>query len=486
MFTQKDFEENYIRIGEEGVVQEVIHSIAYINGLPGARPHELVIFQEGGFGQVLGLKKDIVEAIIFSDNELRCGDKATRTGTGFEILVGQGLLGHSVNSLGLPLDRTKKISGELEKRSIELKPADIQFRHRIRNPLQTGVVIVDMMLPLGRGQRELIIGDRKTGKTDFLLKTLLTQAKNETVCIYAAIGKKRQDIKKVEDYLRKNKVIHNCIIVASSPQDPSGVIHLTPYSAMTIAEFFRDQGRDVLVVLDDLSTHAKFYREISLLGKRFPGRNSYPGDMFFTHARLLERAGCFAVANGKTASITCLPVVETTQGDLSGYIQTNIMSMTDGHIYFDSDLFSKGRRPAINPFLSVTRVGHQTQSSLGRDVNRELTAFLTLYDKMQTFIHFGAELNDNIKKILSTGEKILFFFNQAVSETISSNIQIYLFGLLWLGIWEDYSVDEIEKAIKKIADKYESKKDFKQGVDKLIERNKTFNDFLNDLEKSRH
>ncbi|MCL4353974.1 hypothetical protein M1349_00695 [Patescibacteria group bacterium] len=485
MFTKADFKKNLEKTGEIGFVSEVVHSIAHINGLPGAKPQELIIFEDGGFGQISNLGSDEVEATIFTENELNSGVRATRTNKTLEISVGEALLGHTLSPLGIPLDDSDFKGKKLEKRPIEFAPLDISSRHRIRETLNTGVVIIDMMLPVGKGQRELVIGDRKTGKTDFLLRTVLTQAKSGTVCVYAAIGKKRQDIRKVEEFFRKNNVMQNVIIVGSSPQDPTGVIHLTPYSAMTIAEYFRDKGRDSLVILDDLSTHAKFYREIALLGKRFPGRNSYPGDMFFTHARLLERAGCFALPDGKTATITCLPVVETTQGDLSGYIQTNIMSMTDGHIYFDSDLFAKGRRPAINPFLSVTRVGHQTHSSLARDINRELTSFLTLYEKMQTFIHFGAELNDNIKKILATGDKVLFFFNQAANDIIPPSMQSYLFGLLWLGSWEDKSLEDVEKEMKKLIDQYEKSSGFKQKIDELVSKHSTFNDFLNSLRKEK-
>ncbi|MCL5970228.1 MAG: F0F1 ATP synthase subunit alpha, partial [Patescibacteria group bacterium] len=255
----------------------------------------------------------------------------------------------------------------------------------------------------------------------------------------------------------------NIIIVASSPEDPSSIIHLTPYTAMTIAEYFRDLGRDTLIVLDDLSTHAKFYREISLIAKRFPGRNSYPGDIFHTHSKLLERAGNFVHEKGEV-SITCLPVVETTQGDLSGYIQTNIMSMTDGHIFFDSDLFSKGRRPAINPFLSVTRVGHQAQSQLRREINRELISFLTLFEKVQNYVHFGAELSESIKTTLSTGEQIMNLFDQPLYRTNPPNFQVFLFCTLWTGFWSQKSLSEMRQDIEKLTTAFDASKELQKEI----------------------
>ena len=267
------------------------------------------------------------------------------------------------------------------------------------------------------------------------------------------------------------------IIVASSLEDPAGIIFLAPYAAMTIAEYFRDLGVNVLIVLDDLFTHAKFYREISLLGKKFPGRNSYPGDIFYTHARLLERAGNF-IHDKTEASITCLAVAETQSGDLSGYIQTNLMSMTDGHIYFDNDLFAQGRRPAINPFLSVTRVGRQTQTDVQRQINRELISFLTLFDKMQSFSHFGAEATASVKHTLATGEKIYSFFDQTELSLLPSTLQIYLFCLIWSGLWETATNEAMIVDITKIVAAYRSDQTVKKRVDTMVEGATSFNGFL--------
>ena len=329
------------------------------------------------------------------------------------------------------------------------------------------------MVPLGKGQRELIIGDRETGKTDFLLQTMLSQARQGSVCIYAAIGKKKIDIKKVEEYLTNNNIMKDTVLMITSSVEPLGVIYLTPYSAMTLAEHFRDSGRNVLLVLDNLTTHAKFYREIALLSKKFPGRGSYPGDIFYTHSRLLERAG-----NYKTASITCLPVAETVEGDISGFIQTNLMSITDGHVFFDKDLFAEGRRPAINYFLSVTRVGRQTQTKLRWGLNRELNSLLTLYEKAQRFSHFGAEVSEGIKTTLETGDKIIKFFDQPIGKIMQLNVQIVLFSLIWLGVIKEQNEAKIKFIAEKAIQTYEVDPGFKTTVDKLVENSNDFNDLL--------
>jgi F-type H+-transporting ATPase subunit alpha len=369
--------------------------------------------------------------------------------------------------------------------TVNTTPSGITTRKTINKHFVTGVPIVDLLLPLGYGQKQLIIGDRKTGKTDFLLQSVLTQAKLGNICIYAAIGKRKLDIKRLKDVFIKYGIMDRIIIVASGSQDPTGLIYLTPYSAMTISEYFRDQGFDVLLVLDDLSTHAKFYRELALLGKKFPGRNSYPGDIFYTHASLLERAGNFLTPNGEK-SITCLPVAETMQGDLSGYIQTNLMSMTDGHLYFDTDLFGKGRRPSINPFLSVTRVGRQTQSNVKREINREILSFLTLFEKMQSFTHFGAELNQTTKVTIAVGEQIIKFFQQQPSTTIPVNAQILLFCLLWLNVVQQFSFFDKEEDSEKIKRLYETKEDFRNYADTMINSADSFNNLLGTIKQKKN
>src|SRR3989344_6195922 len=375
------------KTGEVGYVRMIVNEIVYADGLPSARPGELIIFENGERGKVLSLSPDSVEILAFSKKPIKVGGKIARTGSPIAIPVGTELLGKIIDSFGSSFDNTSLIQKTRDYRSIEVTPLGIMSRRKIIRQLETGVGIVDIMLPIGHGQRQLVIGDRKTGKTNFLLQTIVSAARAGNICIYTAIGKKKIDIKKVEEYFIENKVNDKVIIIASTSQDPAGNIFITPYSAMTIAEYFRDRGQNTLLILDDLSTHAKFYREISLLANKFPGRNSYPGDIFSLKSKLLERSGNFLVNNSE-AAITCMPVVESSQGDFSGYIQTNIMSMTDGHIYFDNNLFTEGRRPAVNPFLSVTRVGRQTQTELERTISRELISFLTLREKIENFAHF--------------------------------------------------------------------------------------------------
>lgn len=473
---------DYLKETEEiGFVEEVIEYIVYSSGLPSAVPHEMVVFETGEMGQVISLSKDLVEILVFSRTQVKVGTKVTRTKEFLEIPVGEELLGETIDPLGNIIDSIKPIQKPSNHLPIDRTPAGITARKRITKSLETGIILVDLIIPLGKGQRELVIGDRKSGKTNFIAHTILNQAKLGTTCIYAAVGKKKIDIKKMEEFFIKNKVMDKVIIVASSPQDPSTIIYLTPYTAMSIAEFFRDKGKDTLIILDDLSTHAKFYREISLLGKRFPGRNSYPGDIFHVHSKLLERAGNFITGKDEDASITCMPVVETVQGDLTGYIQTNIMSMTDGHIFFDSDLFSKGRRPAINPFLSVTRVGHQTQNQLKREINRELISFLTLYEKIQNYVHFGAELSDSVKATLATGDRILHLFDQPLYKTNASQVQLFLFCSLWVGTWNNKTPEEMKKDIEKITDAYISNQGIREQINKFIESQDSFNKLLGEI-----
>lgn len=478
----KDFQTLLKTIGEIGYVEEAVLALAYVNGIPGCRPSEIIVFETGEFGQVMSLDKNRVEVLLFSSSSVRVGTRAARTNEFVRIPVGQELLGQVIDPLGFPLDRNKKLAHPATAYPVEIIPPGIKARKRISRPCETGVTLVDLTIPLGKGQRELVIGDRKTGKTSFLLQSMLTQSQQGSICIYAGIGKKRVDLKKVEEFFLQKKIIQNCIIVGASSQDAAGLIYLAPYTAMTIAEYFRDQGRDVLVVLDDLLTHAKFYREISLLGKKFPGRNSYPGDIFYIHARLLERAGNFQTQKGE-ASITCLPVIETAQGDIAGYMQTNIISITDGHIFFDNDLFLNGRRPAVNPFLSVTRVGRQTQTVTHREINRELLSFLTLYEKLQRYIHFGAELSETIKYTLSTGERILAFFGQTSHDILPVHLQIFLFNLLWIGVWQFKGVDIMLTDMKRIIEVYNRDELFRKKVHEMIDQSRSFNGLLGDLRK---
>ncbi|MBI2637570.1 MAG: hypothetical protein HYW88_01595, partial [Candidatus Sungbacteria bacterium] len=443
-------------------------SLVYVAGLPGAGLHEVVVFESGELGQVTALAPSAVEIMSFSRASVRVGTRVARTGRLLEIPVGEGLLGAIVDSLGHSVNALKPLRNVHEMRPIEVVPSGIQSRSRIKKTLETGVSMVDLMLPLGKGQRELVIGDQKTGKSRFLLRALLSQVKEGSVGVYAIIGKDQIVIKQIEQTLNEMGILDRVVLVVSNGDDASGMIYGTPYTAMTIAEYFRDMGRDVIIVLDDLTVHAKTYREISLLGKRFPGRNSYPGDIFYTHSRLLERAGNFLTARGEVA-ITCIPVVETIQGDMTGYIQTNVMSMTDGHIFFDHNLFNEGRRPAIDPFLSVTRVGRQTQSHLKREIGQMLTTFLRDVEKLHNLASFGAELGEHIKKALAKEERIRQFFDQTAYDRVPGPLQALLFGLVWSEVWRSASKLEIRGEMQKIIFQYEAKSDYRNRVEAYVQ-----------------
>lgn len=418
-------------VGEIGEVSKVKHPLVTVEGLPHARLAELVVFSSGQLGQIFSISYQTSEVIILSQLPVKVGDTLVRTNTFPSVPVGKALLGRIINPLGFDIATEEQILG-VENRTIEMRPSGIGKRARIKKFFATGVTIIDMMVPLGKGQKELIIGDRKTGKSSFVLTAIKRQLKENTVIIYGAIGKKNSEIKALEEKIANDVGKDTCIIIATNSTDSPGLIYFTPFAAMTIAEYFRDLGRDVFLILDDLSTHAKFYREIALIAKNFPGRDSYPGDIFYTHARLLERSGNF-LHNGKTeVSITCMPIAETVEGDLTGFISTNLMGITDGHIFFDSELFYKGRRPGINAQLSVSRVGKQTQSKLARSITREITSFLALYEKVQNLSHFGSELNDTVKNILSMGERLYLFFDQSEARAIPEEVQFVLFTLIWL------------------------------------------------------
>lgn len=459
---------------ENGEISKVNHPIVTVEGLDSAKLGELLVFENGEVGEVFSINNKDHDVLVFSYHPLRVGEKVVRTKKTLSIEAGKSLLGKVIDPLGKALYGQIKAGSLTDEVEIDVLPLGIEEREKITQPLHTGVTLIDLMVPIGCGQRELIIGDRKTGKSSFLLSTIKTQVNQGVIAIYAVIAKKKTDIKKIEEFFKKEKILSKIIIVATSAHDSPSLIYLTPYSAMALAEYFRKKGQNVLLVLDDLSTHAKFYREISLLAKRFPGRDSYPGDIFYIHARLLERAGNFKT--GKSSNwITCLPVVETVEGDLTGYIATNLMGMTDGHIFFDSNAYYRGRRPAVNIALSVTRVGRQTQSKIKRDINREVGAFLALYEKMQNLSHFGAELTDTVRNTLTMGEKVYSFFDQPYTIGVPEEVQLVLFSLLWLKYLQEE--DSIEKSRVNLIEFYLKN----QPMFEKIVKAGSFNDLLSNI-----
>lgn len=442
------FKNNLETFGEYGVVEAVYHPVVVVSGLPNVFPKEIVVFENDVRGQVLTLSRDMAEILLFSHYPVRVGQKLTRTGKPMKIPLGNYMVGQILDPLGRPLlpieveastlttevdvdyAETLIASEAEEEREVDISPPSMIERVEIRRSFLTGVSIVDSLLPLGKGQREIIVGDRKTGKTSFLLSAMKGHALAGGMVVYAAVGKKSIELESLRNYLVSERLLKNVVMIATTSHDAASLIYLSPFTAMTIAEYFKDKGMDVLVVMDDLSTHAKFYREIALLAHRFPGRDSYPGDIFFTHARLLERAGNFVHPTAGEASITCMPVAETTENDLTDYIVSNLIGITDGHILFDTSEFIKGRRPAINPSLSVTRVGKQTQSTLHQEVNTTLMALLVQYERSQTYSHFGAELSKDVQKLLVKGQLLYSFFNQLPSVVIPLSVQILIVGLI--------------------------------------------------------
>jgi len=471
------------KTGEIGVVEEVRSSVISIAGLPRAKLGEKIVLENGQTGQVLALEETQVEALLFGDQPVRVGDRVARTGEVVKIPVGKELLGQVINPLGEPLLPNGPFRKPEIFRPVEKPPLGIKERVGVNEFLPTGVAIVDLLVPLGKGQRELVIGDRKTGKTTFLLQTLVSAIRQGMIGIYALVGKKEVEVKKIVDFLKEQKIFSRTVILSASSSDRAGLVWLAPYSAVSLGEYFRDLGKDVLIILDDLSLHAKYCRELSLQTKRFPGRDSYPVDIFFSHARLVERGGNFRLKDGGgRASITILPVAETIASDLSGYIQTNLMSMTDGHIFFDPDLFAAGKRPAINTFLSVTRVGRQTQTPLLRSLSRNLISFLAEVEKKQSLVHFGAEITPEIEEILLKGELIETFFQQKSRMIIPINIQIYFLSLIWLGRLGGLKSEEVEKKLEEIVKKYQKDKEHKMKIDKIIEKSESWEELLKNVD----
>ena len=451
-----DFKSYLEKTGEIGQIVGLSHSIVYISGLPGLKPGEMVITENGEKGIVHGLNKKIAEVLMFEPEKLKVGERVVRTNKPFQIPVSQGFLGRIIDPLCQPIDGLGPVFGEKKYLSIQREAPGITQRVRVNKPLETGVMVVDLLVPVGYGQRELVIGDAKTGKTTFLLQAMVSQAKEGIICIYVGIGKETSAVKIVEDYLKEMNVFDKTVMVIATSENPSTINYLSPFSGMTIAEYFRDRGEKVLIIFDDLTSHAKFYREISLLIKRVPGRSSYPGDIFHIQAAVVERAGNIKTPDNKEVSITALPVAETLENDISGYIQTNLMAMTDGHIFFDINVFREGKRPAINAFLSVSRVGNQTKTPIDKALAGWIKRKLVEYQRVMGLSQFGVELSLETQKLLDLGKKLEILFNQGPKTIIPRSLQLFLFGLIFFGFWEDkpqnvmkVEIDEILKNYKK-------------------------------------
>ena len=463
-----DFDSYLSSTEEIGFVRQIVGSMIYAEGLPTAHPGEVVLFEFGGMGYVLGLTPVSVEILLLSAEDVLVGTRIARTGSTLRIKTGKEYLGTILTSDILRNEVFIFNEDAKNHRPVDGVSTIFTDRKNITQPLETGVTVVDLLVPLGIGQRELIIGDRKTGKSNFLLQTIRTQVAKNCICIYATIAKPQLEIDRIIRFFKENNLMHRSVIVASNADHRAGLIYLTPYVAMTMAEHFRDKGENVILILDDLTTHARYYREIMLSAKRFPGRNSYPGDIFHIHARLLERAGNF-----QKGSLTCLPVGQSILGDLSGYVQTNLMSITDGHIFFDNDFFDQGRRPAINPFLSVTRVGEQTQTPLVQEIGRLTRSFLTQYDKVKQFKHFQSELNEKIRILFDMGDRTLAFLDQSAGAIVPLNCNLILYGALWSDFWKNTPIKDMKYQMNQLTKAYLEEEEFRQQADVLISQSNT-------------
>ena len=448
----KNFADYLKETGEYGVVQSIETPLFYVSGLPGVRPQEVVITENGSRGIVQVLMPDLVEVLMLEARNLSHQEKVARVSEPASIEVSEQLLGRVIDPLGNPLDGRGPVGGKKTLSPIDKKAPGILERSRVIDPLETGVTIVDMMVQIGKGQKELVAGDQKTGKTAFLLQAMARSAQLGIVCIYVCIGKKKSDLKHVETQLEKSDALKNTAIVAATSSDPVSYVYFAPFAGFTIAEFFRDRGQDVLIILDDMTTHAKYYREIALVAKKTPGRGSYQGDVFHHQARLLERTGNIKLKGGKTASITALPVAETQEGDITGYIQTNLMAMTDGHIFFDVEEFKRGRKPAISHSLSVTRVGNQTQSLLEKELRRMIVLRLNNYYRFRETSSFGVEVPTHYSTEINFGLKIEALLTQKSDQIVSKPLQHLLLGLLLSNFWDAKELDQVVQDKERIID----------------------------------
>ena len=407
-----------------GTVITVGDGVALVYGLDKAMLGELVEFPNSIYGMVMNLEEENVGCVLLgNDTEIKEGDVVRRTKRVVEVPTGDALLGRVVNALGQPLDGLGEVKTKTH-RPVERIAPGVIYRKSVDTPLQTGIKAIDAMIPIGRGQRELIIGDRQTGKTAIAIDTIINQKDQNVNCIYVAIGQKNSTVAQIVDKLKSFDALKYTAIVSASASEPAPLLYVAPYSGCALAEYFMHQGKDVLIVYDDLSKHAVSYRTLSLLLKRSPGREAYPGDVFYLHSRLLERACKLNKENGG-GSITALPIVETQSGDISSYIPTNVISITDGQIFLVSELFNAGQRPAIDAGLSVSRVGGAAQTKAMKKVASSLKIDLASFNEMKSFSQFGSDLDVSTQKILKHGEVLLQVLRQGQYEPKNMTQEIY-------------------------------------------------------------
>ena len=483
----KDQIKNYkakIEMTETGSVVLVGDGIARVYGLKNCMANELLEFDDGSFGMAQNLENETVSvALLSNENSIREGSTVKRTGNVLSVPVGDAMLGRVVDALGQPIDGKGPIEYTAT-RPVESEAPGIIERKSVSVPLQTGIKAIDSMIPIGRGQRELIIGDRQTGKTEIAIDTIINQKGQNVICIYVAIGQKNTSVVQIANELARCGAMEYTTIVSASASESAPLQYIAPYSGCAMAEYFREQGKDVLIVYDDLSKHAVAYRALSLLIRRPPGREAYPGDVFYLHSRLLERAACVAPEYGG-GSITALPLIETQAGDVSAYIPTNVISITDGQIFLETELFHSGVMPAINPGISVSRVGGSAQLKPMKKVSGELKLLYSQYLELKAFAQFGSDLDADTKSRLALGERIVEVLKQGrnspvrvgcqvaivyavihgfLSNVAVKNVSVWekalyelleakyvdLLARLEAGFWEQSDIDELEVAINEL------------------------------------
>ena len=442
--SQIKYYENAIQQNETGTILMVGDGIARASGLVNCMAGELLEFEDGNFGMAQNLEENSVSIVIFgSDENIGEGQTVKRTGKVVSVPVGEAMIGRVVNALGQPIDGAGPIDTK-EFRPVETKAPGICERRSVYQPLQTGIKAIDSMIPIGRGQRELIIGDRQTGKTTIATDTIINQKGKDVLCIYVAIGQKRSTVASLVENLTRNGAMDYTIVVAATASESSPMQYIAPYAGCAMGEYFMNQGKDVLIIYDDLSKHAVAYRALSLLIRRPPGREAYPGDVFYLHSRLLERAAKLDDEHGG-GSLTALPIIETQAGDVSAYIPTNVISITDGQIFLETELFHSGIMPAVNPGISVSRVGGDAQIKAMKKVAGTLKLIYSQYRELQSFAQFGSDLDADTKARLEQGARIVEVLKQSQNAPVPVEKQVAILYAVTKGILEKVNVEDVSE-----------------------------------------
>ena len=440
--SQIKYYENAIQQNETGTILMVGDGIARASGLVNCMAGELLEFEDGNFGMAQNLEENSVSIVIFgSDENIGEGQTVKRTGKVVSVPVGEAMIGRVVNALGQPIDGAGPVDTK-EFRPVETKAPGICERRSVYQPLQTGIKAIDSMIPIGRGQRELIIGDRQTGKTTIATDTIINQKGKDVICIYVAIGQKRSTVASLVENLTRNGAMDYTIVVAATSSESSPMQYIAPYSGCAMGEYFMNKGKDVLIIYDDLSKHAVAYRALSLLIRRPPGREAYPGDVFYLHSRLLERAAKLDDEHGG-GSLTALPIIETQAGDVSAYIPTNVISITDGQIFLETELFHSGIMPAVNPGISVSRVGGDAQIKAMKKVAGTLKLIYSQYRELQSFAQFGSDLDADTKARLEQGARIVEVLKQSQNAPVPVEKQVAILYAVTKGILEKVKVEDV-------------------------------------------